>query len=151
MPWASLSNYFGMLDCYVAVGAVDDAASRKIPRVVGHALDFGDGFASHSHTHQVGAVVERPTPDARHAVRYCHTREGCASESTPTDARHAVANRHTRQVGTILEHTHPDAQHAAWYRHAGNPAAAVERIIPDACHTVRYRHARKPGAGLERP
>ena len=52
----------------VAIRAVDDAAGIKLPTVVCHALDRRLVLARESYACKPAAIVERPRPDARHAV-----------------------------------------------------------------------------------
>ena len=50
----------------IAVSAMDDAARRKIPTIVCHALDSSLVLAREGHICKFIAIVERPIPDARH-------------------------------------------------------------------------------------
>ena len=79
------------LDYYdVAVRAVDDATGLKSPTVVCHALDCRLVLAGEGYARKTVAIVERLTPDARHARR----------------------DRHRRQTAATLKRLIPDARHA---------------------------------------
>ena len=58
-------------------------------------------------------------PDARYAVRYCHTRKAAAmAECTASDARYAVRYRHARKAAATVECTASDARYAGFYHNA---------------------------------
>ena len=119
----------------VAVRAVDDAARLKTPTVVFHALNCRLVLAGEGNACQTAAACERPTPDARHAIRNRHRRQTSAGvERRRPDARHAIRDRHRRQTAATVKRIFSDARHAIRNRHRRQTTAVEERIRPDARH-----------------
>ena len=107
-----------LLDCDVAICAVDDAAGIKIPREVCHSLDRRFVLAGEGHACQIGATVKRTTPDARHTVRDYYVCQTVAiGKHIALDARHTIADRHARKIGAIVERIALDARHAVGDSH----------------------------------
>ena len=88
-----------------AVGANDFGGGNVIFPIVA----FGNGvplrFCSvERNARQLGAIIERPLANARHAVRYRYARQaGATRERIFANARHAVRYRYARQSGATSE------------------------------------------------
>ena len=126
-----------MLDGDVSVGAVDDAARRKGPRISAHSLDGLSVLADESDVTQGFAVVKHIIAQARHAARYRYFCDGATvRECAGVYCLNTFAHYYTRKTTALEECAVADCLDISWYCDANKIGAVVERVVSDACHSA---------------
>ena len=103
--WLIIESAFVVFDIEITVsGNCYDAFVRYSPGIHIHFPELGEGLALENNTCEIIAITKHTRPDARHTVRYRHTRQPVAIiERTISDTHYAVADYHISKVVAIIE------------------------------------------------